>query len=175
MKSIRELRQLLPFKYEEINSLLHILARRKIDMDVWLPTKGINLQRELVWDLDQKRELIWSILMNRKIPRLAIMNIIPCIEIDIDGIYQIIDGKQRLSTMIDFYKNKFTLKTDDGDLYFNELPIDYQRVIKGYAIPIYIAYEQYGNQFTDDDKIKWFKLINFAGTPMDKKHFEKLT
>lgn len=112
--------------------------------------------------------------MNRNIPRMAMMNIIIKNGDELDDIYQIIDGKQRLSTMIDFYNNKFTLLIDGNGFLFKDLPQDYQNVIKGYHFAYYLANEPIGEPFTDQDKIDWFKLINFAGTPQDKKHFEKL-
>lgn len=176
MKTIKELRTLLNFNPQEINSQVKYFAEKaNIDFDVFLPSVGMNLQRDFVWDIDQKRELIWSILMNRNIPRMAMMNILIKDSDKLDDVYQIIDGKQRLSTMIDFYHNRFTLLIDDKDYLFRDLPQDYQNIIQSYHFAYYIANEPIDEPFTDQDKIDWFKLINFAGTPQDKEHFEKLT
>lgn len=166
MKTIRELRTKLRFNYSELNSHLFLMRKHnKIDFDVFLESKMQYLQRDLVWNLDQKRELIWSILGNRKIPRLAIMVV--------GETHLIIDGKQRLTSMFNFYDGKFTLLIDKKEYFYDELPSDYKAVIRSYAIPIYIAYEDYDITFTDKDKIDWFKLINFAGTPQDKNHLLK--
>ncbi len=175
MKSIRELRTVLRFHPQEINSSIKFFAENcDIDFDVYLPSKGINLQRDYVWTIEQKRELIWSVLMNRHIPRMAMLNIVSD-KNDTRGTYQVIDGKQRLSAMIDFYKGKFDLIIDHTARYFNDLPEDYQRVIAGYMFPYYIVNEDFGNVFTDEDKISWFKYINFAGTPQDADHINKLS
>ena len=173
MKTISELRTVLRFQPEEVNSWLKFMTEKSIDFDVFLPTKGINLQRDFVWDIRQKRELIWSILMKRHIPRMAMINIISE-ETGSDGLYQVIDGKQRLSTMIDFYNNKFHLEIDNKLYLYVDLPEDYQRVIASYAIPYLVVNEDYGNKFTDEDKINWFRYINFAGTPQDEEHLNKL-
>jgi len=174
MKSIRELRTTLNFNPSEINSMVKYFAEKvKIDFDVFLPTKGMNLQRDFVWDIEQKRELIWSILMNRNIPRMAMINVIGSNR-DTDGVYQVIDGKQRLSAMIDFYLNEYTLFIDGKEYFFKDLPIDYQRVIAGYHFPYYIVHEDFGKKISDEEKIKWFMFINFAGTQQEKEHFEKL-
>jgi uncharacterized protein with ParB-like and HNH nuclease domain len=168
MKTIGELRTILKFKPEQINSSIKFFAENcKIDFDVYLKSKQINLQRDFVWNIEQKRELIWSILMNRFIPRMAMVN-------TYDNIYQIIDGKQRLSTMIDFYNNEFDLIIDNENYLYNELPSDYKNVIAGFMFPYYIVNEDYGNILTDEDKIDWFCYINFAGTPQDKQHMESL-
>jgi uncharacterized protein with ParB-like and HNH nuclease domain len=174
MKTISELRNVLKFHPQEINSSISFFAKNcEIDFDVFLPSKGFNLQRDLVWTIEQKRELIWSVLMNRNIPRMAMINVVSDTK-DEKGKYQVIDGKQRLSSMIDFYNGKFDLIIDGKSYYFKELPEDYQRVIGGYMFPYYIVNEDYANTISDEDKIKWFCYINFAGTQQDSEHFEKL-
>jgi len=175
MKSIKELREVtLKFQAHQINSSIKYFAEnRKIDFDVYLPTKGRNLQRDYVWTIEQKRELIWSILMKRNIPRMAMLNIIVDNN-DTDGVYQVIDGKQRLSSMIDFYKGLYTLEIDGIEYYFNQLPDDYQAAISGFMFPYYIMNEDYGFKLTDEDKINWFRYINFAGTPQDAEHLKGL-
>lgn len=174
MKTIKELRNVLKFHPQEVNSWLKYMVQKNIDFDVYLPTKNMNLQRDFVWNVHQKRELIWSILMNRHIPRMAMINIITE-HTGSEDIYQVIDGKQRLSTMIDFYNNTFHLEIDNKYYLYRDLPEDYQRAIACYAIPYYIVNEDYGNKITDDDKINWFKFINFAGTQQDAEHFKKLS
>lgn len=174
MKTIKELRSVLTFQPQEINSGLKFFAETsRIDFDVYLPTKGRNLQRDLVWSVHQKREIIWSILMNRKIPRMAIINVV-LDESDMLGTYQVIDGKQRLSAMIGFLNGEFDLIIDEKSYFFVDLPIDYQRTINGYMFPYYIVNEDYGNKISDEDKINWFRYINFAGTPQDAEHMNGL-
>ena len=174
MKTIKELRTVLKFNPQEINSSIKFFAENcDIDFDVYLPTKGMNLQRDYVWTVEQKRELIWSVLMNRHIPRMAMLNITNDAK-DTRRTYQVIDGKQRLSAMIDFYKGKFDLIIDEKSYFFDKLPEDYQRVISGYMFPYYIVNEDFGNTFSDDDKISWFRYINFAGTLQDAQHMNNL-
>jgi len=173
MKTIKELRSFLNFHPQEINSTIKYFAENcNIDFDVYLPTKGKNLQRDYVWDIHQKRELIWSILMKRHIPRMSMLYVY---EKDKNKeVYQVIDGKQRLSAMIDFYKGLYTLEIDNSEYYFNQLPEDYQKVIAGFLIPYYIVVEDYGNKITDEEKINWFRYVNFAGTPQDAQHLKGL-
>jgi uncharacterized protein with ParB-like and HNH nuclease domain len=175
MKSIRDLRNVLKFQPQEINSSISFFAEHcQIDYDVYLPTKNKNLQRGYVWTVEQKRELIWSVLMNRHIPRMAMLNVVSKKE-DVKGTYQVIDGKQRLSAMINFYKGKYDLIIDETSYYFKDLPEDYQRVISGFMFPYYVVNEDFGNSFSDEDKINWFRYINFAGTPQDAEHLRGLS
>jgi len=172
MKTIHELRNVLKFYPQEINSQLREFSKLrkqgKIDFDVYLPILKQNLQRGYVWDLLQKREIIWSILMERNIPRMAMI-------FTIEDKYQVIDGKQRLSTMLDFYDNKFTLLIDGKEYLFKDLPKDYQTTIGGYFFAYLVVNDDYGMTINDEQKITWFKFINFAGTPQDLEHLEKLT
>lgn len=169
MKTIRELRGTLRLLPHEINSSVKYFKQLDIDWNVYLPTKGKNLQRDFVWTLDQKREIIWSILIKRLIPRMAVI----CTK---ENVYQIIDGKQRLSAMIDFVENKYTLLMLEGEFYFNELPDDYQKVIENYYFAYYIVHEESeAYPVTDEDKINWFKFINFSGTPQDAEHLLSLS
>lgn len=168
MKTIKEIRNQFKLHPTEIASSIKYLAKMKIDYDVFLPSINKNLQRDFVWTLDQKREIINSILIGRHIPHIAVVDICDH-ESKVDSIYQIIDGKQRLSSIIDFYNNKFPIIID----LFKDLPEDYQICISTQHLRIYRVVEE-GVKISDQDKINWFKFINFAGTPQDGEHFNNL-
>jgi len=167
MKTIKELRGSFDLHPQESGATLKYFKKYKIDFDVFLPTIGINLQRSLVWTLFQKRELIWSMLISRRIPCLTLIN-------TWDEVWQVIDGKQRLTAMFDFIDDKFTLEVDGVEYLFSELPQDYQLAINNYHVRYYYVYEMQP-PIPDDLKIEWFKLINFAGTPQDQEHLKNLT
>lgn len=168
-----ELRRDFDLKVTETSSFLKYFTTQNIDWDVYLPSKGKNLQRDFVWSLEQKRELINSLLIGRHIPHCAIINIINPIKQN-EEILQIIDGKQRLSTMMDFYQNKFTIELEGSEYYFKDLPNDYRLTISNCHFRYYCIYEDYGNPITDLQKINWFRFLNFAGTPQDSQHLREL-
>jgi hypothetical protein len=86
----------------------------------------------------------------------------------------VIDGKQRLSTLFDFTDDKFTLEIDGKEYLFSELPDDYQGGINRFYFRYYVVNEPWDDRITDEQKIRWFKLINFAGTPQDSEHLKGL-
>jgi hypothetical protein len=174
MKSVRDLRNQIDFFPNEISSQLKYFIRQNIDWNVYLPTKGKNLQRELVWTIEQKRELINSVLIGRHIPHCAIINIVDP-ENESKDILQIIDGKQRLSTLVDFIENKFTIELEGTYYLFGELPQDYQQALNYFHFRYYVVNEPFGQPMTDQQKINWFKFINFAGTPQDVEHLRGLS
>lgn len=173
MKTIRELRDVLDFHPEELTSRLANFVREEIDWDVYLPTKGKNLQRGFVWSLDQKRELINSVLLGRHIPHCAIIN-----KLDpsgkVDGILQIIDGKQRLSSLVAFYQNEYTIELEGKEYYFKNLPLDYRQAVSNFYFRYYVVNEYHDKLISDEQKINWFKFLSFAGTPQDKEHLRNL-
>ncbi len=168
MISLESLKAYNPFKPEEQSSFVgsFLSETSKIDWEVFLPTRGRNLQREFVWSLEQKRELIWSVLIGRHIPHCAMIN-------TYDEVWQIIDGKQRLSSLFGFVNNEFTIVLDNVEYYYKDLPEDFQRHIIKFPFRYYVVNEGQ-THIPDGDKIAWFKYINFAGTPQDKNHLDNL-
>src|SRR6478735_11042092 len=109
MISLEELRPKIKINCHPQSSGIAYLAKQRIDYNVYLSSKNKNLQRDFVWSLEQKRELIYSIFMERNIPALSLINLYNEDTLDT---FQVIDGKQRLSTMIAFYNNEFDIIID---------------------------------------------------------------
>lgn len=81
-----------------ITRLGRIENRYDIDWDIIL-SDGKLLQRDFCWSHEQKSELILSVLKNIPIPPFSFI-----IGGKNDKTLRVIDGKQRLSTLIDFIK-----------------------------------------------------------------------
>lgn len=143
-----------------------------IDFDVKL-SNGENLQRELCWTDKQKEELVLSIIKGIRIPPICCV-----IGGEDDRTIRIIDGKQRLSTLISFYENEFPIYVDGVEYFYKDFDEYGTALFKNFYILAYTAYEPMVNgeivKFKDEDLIAWFNMINFAGTPQDLSHREKL-
>jgi len=145
-----------------------------LDFDVFLQSKGMNLQRPLVWTLDQKQELIYSILKGIYIPPItAVQHTDDRAVKDSPRILRIIDGKQRLTTVIAFFKEEFAITFERRAYTFNDLSNQAKRTIED-CFRFDVGYSYFDKPITDDQMIAWFKMINFAGTPQDKEHMAKL-
>lgn len=91
-----------------------------------------DFQRELVWPFRKKCELIESILMGIPLPAFYVR------EKD-NGVYIVVDGKQRLTTLFDYIDGKFKLEglkilTGINTKYFNELTTLQQNKIEDYSL-----------------------------------------
>ena len=138
-KSIREVQesscQLSP---REQTFQLKYLKKHKIDFNVYLESREMNLQRDYVWTLQQKRELIYSVIIGRHIPHIAILA--ACTK-NWESIYQVIDGKQRISTLFDFLDDKFSIVLEGQEFLLSEVPKDYQSNINMIALRAYVVVE----------------------------------
>lgn len=150
------------------------LPNKKIDMKVYLPSINMYLQRDNAWSLIQKRNLIMSIFINRYIPPIHLINISHKNNLPEKYKYQIIDGKQRLISILEFLDNKFQISIDDELYYLKELPKEFQDHFNNYNIKAQITYEDYNNPIDDIIKIKWFENVNFFNKPQDIVHFKNI-
>ena len=85
-------------------------------------------QREYVWDKRRASRLIESFLINLPVPVIYLAQ-------NIEGNYEVIDGLQRLTSVFDFFANKYELrgleiKKDLNGYEFQELSNILQRILK---------------------------------------------
>lgn len=145
----------------------------ELDFDVFLPSRGFNLQRPFVWTLFQKRQLILSVIKGIPLPKIAL------IQQDLDKdrsdrVFQVIDGKQRLGAIIEYLKGEYPIIVNDKEYFYEDLCSQLQGDIGTYSPRGDVAYSYWDKPISDDDKIAWFNQINFAGTPQDIEHMERL-
>jgi len=146
-------------------------GRYTLDFDVFLPSIGMNLQRPLVWTLFQKQQFIISLMKGAPIPKVCVIQ-----HTYEDGkkIYQIIDGKQRLSTYLEYIDNAFPIVFNGEEYFFEDLDDMFQYRLHAYNFYGDLAFSYYDTPISDSDKIEWFNQINFAGTPQDEEHMKAL-
>lgn len=92
--------------------------KRKLDKTPPLIKLDPDYQRQVVWTAKQKSELIESILMGIPLPLIYVKE-------DDKGVYIIVDGRQRLTTLFQFMSHEFTLQNlnvlkDLNGAYFSE-------------------------------------------------------
>lgn len=130
---------------------------------------GINLdpeyQRGYVWDDKDRENLIDSIFNNIKIGEFA-LNHLSDKEWEEKGFsYEIVDGKQRLSTLIAFYENRFPYK----GYYFNDLSSADRYTFLNKNISVGKT-----RNLEKKDVLEYFLVLNRAGRCMDEEHLAKV-
>ncbi len=178
---LTDVRKTLPFNIQKGMTAYSISALSEnrhddieIDYDVFLESKGINLQRDFCWTLQQKQELILSVLKGIQLNSFVIIQFKDHIKAGRPTIYKIIDGKQRLSTLISFYRNEFPIIVNEKTYFYDDMELAAQRLIRYFEPKFDIVYEYWDKRIPDSVLIDWFEMINFAGTPQDVKHLNNL-
>lgn len=166
----------LSFAYPLYDFLISGKYDNEVDFDVYLESKGFNLQRPYVWTIQQQEEFIWSMLYGRYIPPVTF------IRHEIDNgtrlgksIYKVIDGKQRLMTIKRFMMNEFPIHFRGKEIFWNDLDTSAKFQLSMRNRFSYTEYHSYyDDPVTDDEMIVIFNFYNFTGTPQEETHRNKL-
>lgn len=142
------------FAQTPISTLLHKSYEMGVDFNP-------DYQRDYVWELEDKVELIDSIFNRIDIGKFVF--------VENDYVekyeYEILDGKQRLRAILDFYEDRFAYK----GRYFSDLSKKDKVYFMKFTIPHAIV-----NFKTKKDKLLCFIKLNTAGKVIDYKHLDKI-
>jgi hypothetical protein len=163
--AIDEIRPLIKESSTSESTNVEVTMLEMKDGTLWIP----DYQRDSdQWDDTTKSLFIESVINNLSIPAFFFE---PSV---VDGIEknQVVDGQQRLTTLFEFYLNKFRLVSSDDATYLtphnvnyagktlDELPAPYQQAFKRYRLTI-IKLRELG-----DMRLEVFRRINQGGTPL---------
>lgn len=144
------------FYNNDIDSLVHKVYNTGVDFNP-------KYQRDLVWCPEQKLSLIDSIFNNVDIGKFTFIKYGFSTERTFH--YEILDGKQRLSTICEFYEDRFAWKGKK----FSELCGEDARHFMGFPV---IQGEV--EDITEQQVYKLFVKMNTTGTPVSQEHLDKI-
>lgn len=141
-------------------SLLHIKRLVEVRGELIIDP---DYQRQNVWSARQRIELIESIIMGIPLPVIYLFE-------TRDGKKQVVDGRQRITTIIDFLNDKFPLKDlrilrDYNDCRFSDLPPKVQGIFEDFQILCYVI------QPPTAERVKYdiFDRVNRGGTKLNSQ------
>lgn len=118
-----------------------------------------SYQRDFVWTEEEKVALIDSIYHGVDIGKFVFVHLGYSGEYG----YEVLDGKQRLNALCEFYENRFPYK----GVYFDEMSGADRNHFRGYNV----SYAEY-HDLTDAQKIKAFILLNTTGVRVATEQLE---
>lgn len=75
-----------------------------------------DYQRNIIWDIDKKTSFIESLFMEIMIPPIYVVEV-PGDDFLSENTYEVVDGKQRLSTITEFLNDRLVLKEKSLEYY----------------------------------------------------------
>jgi hypothetical protein len=128
-------------------------------------TFGVNFepeyQREYVWELDDKVKLIDSIFNNVDIGKFLFIHK----DFGDKYLYEILDGKQRMRAILDFYEDRFKYK----GYYFSDLSVRDQDHLEDYTINIAEV-----KDISEEQILRYFLMVNTTGKTISEEHLDKI-
>jgi hypothetical protein len=140
-----------------IDSLLHMVYASHAGVDF-----NAEYQREHVWSIDDKVALVESIFNNIDIGKFVFVQLH---ESTPDKYYQIVDGKQRLTAICEFYEDRFPYK----GVFFSELSFHDKYRFTNHSIAYGLLEDP-----SQEAIYSTFIKMNTCGKPMDYKHIDKV-
>ena len=160
----------IPYNVQDIRVEQKMITVYQIEH--WIESDMLNLkpeyQRNLVWNDSRKSALIESLMLKIPIPAFYL-------DEDTDGVKNVIDGMQRLSTIHDFLNDEFVLKkmqylTKCEKKKFSELDIKFRSRIEETMLAVNILDERCPQMV----KFDVFRRVNTGGVPLNPQEIRNI-
>lgn len=121
-------------------------------------------QRDYVWDEENKIALIDSMFKGIDIGKFVF--IVKDYDTVNEPLFEVLDGKQRMTTILDFFNDGFQYK----GFYFSELKPEDQRYLSRYTVSMAETKEELSNK----EKYEYFLSLNISGVPQTEEQIKKV-
>ena len=146
----------LHYSQRDIAGLMTMVCSFGVEMDP-------PYQRGLVWEEEDKVKLIESLFNQVDIGKFVFRKM-PYK--DNAPSYEIVDGKQRLSALLEFMA--------DGFAYRGKTWSQLSKGDRGYIDSYPVSYAQLAETLTDKEVMDTFVRLNTGGKPVDEEHLERV-
>lgn len=137
----------------------------------FMETSRLNLfayyQRDYVWETQQQQEFLNNIVSGFPLGGISVVKTKH--PETFRNVYEIVDGKQRLTTLIKFFTDEISLVIDGVACLYSGLNQAEQNSFLTVPLPM-ITLEN----ATEKEKIEYFYFINFSGVPQSNEHKLKI-
>ena len=151
-----------------------LFEENDLDMDVYLPSYGCNLQRGYVWTIEQKKAFIEAYFRGIPFPPVVIVREYNSVE-QSRSTLKVLDGKQRLTALKQFSEGLFTFPFNGFNVAFSDLEgVAQGDILWVNNLKFDVHYSYPDERITDDVLVQIFENCNFKGTPQDVNHINNI-
>lgn len=127
-------------------------------------------QREYVWSSEDAQNLLHRVFNRWGIGQLAIV----INKHEPSKYCEMVDGRQRLTTLFDYTENKFPFIDGDKEIFFRDLDQYDQREFLKTRFSIQELCNTDETPVTDKQRVQYFYSVNFSGVPQSSEHKKKI-
>lgn len=146
------------FAYRMLSELMNRVYNFGVNFDP-------DYQRDYVWELEDKVQLIESVYNNVDIGKFALIQYDTRTWVRTGLGYEIVDGKQRLLALKEFYEDRFAWRGKK----FSDLTSREQNHFMNY--PVIFAEVK---DMTREQVLRYFIMLNTSGKIMDENHLDRV-
>ena len=134
-----------------------VLARKNNELNL-----NPDYQREYVWTEKEQNEFLIAFFSEFPFGNISIT-------IDEEDNIEVVDGKQRLTTLLKFYDGEISFTLNGQKVFHSDLCDADKRRFSNWIIP---TVQLMTNDYKD--RVEYFAAINFAGVAQSNEHKEKV-
>lgn len=158
----RDLR--ISYSNSTVESLMHYHYHFGIDFNP-------DYQRGIVWTAKDKELLLDSIFKNADIGKFVLVHLNDKEWTERNVGYEILDGKQRLLTLLEFYENRFPYH----GMFYNDLSMSDRRAFKEHPVVVGQLRDDFASKAEFKKMVlRCFLMLNRGGRAMDKEHLDAI-
>lgn len=161
---LKSLRSRYSCRSSALSVYAFISAQKDNELDLNAP-----YQRDYVWTAKEQQSLLESFLRGLPIQSITIVS-----SNNADTHMTVVDGKQRLTTLLMFFENKIPYIHNGTPVFAKDMEQADIRLLKKQTVPVSELYNHDGSDVSLADQIDFFVRVNFYGVPQSSEHLDQI-
>lgn len=137
-----------------VESWLAFFVNNRLDLSPYY-------QRDYVWGAVEQQAFLLSVVRGAPLSAIAAVKD----EKSAKTVYEIVDGKQRLTTLKLFFENEIALRLNGEEIFYKDFNMAEENAFGNVSLPMIRLHNA-----SEKDKLMYFLSVNFTGVPQSEEH-----